>query len=210
MDFAENADYVNPLGMQFKKVSGQGYDFLMGMFEVTQKQWKEVMGYNPSRFKDDSRPVENVSFDMVQEFIKRLNMIEGGNFYRLPTEKECMYLAGLCALDTGGRNKDIEKYAWLKDNSDAVTHPVGRLAPILTGLYDVIGNVWEWTDTPIHPGSPASGFEGNPRICFGGSWRDEVTNLYDVKTNYPPAFRHEHLGLRLVREIRKNGQDAIY
>jgi len=210
VDFAENADYVNPLGIQFKKVSGQGYDFLVGMFEVTQKQWQDVMGYNPSRFKDDSRPVENVSYNMVQEFIKRLNEIEGGNLYRLPTEKEYLYLLDLLITNPGGQEKNIGKYAWFKDNADAITHPVGSLAPIVTGLYDVIGNVWEWTENPIDYDSEVKPLKDNPHICFGGSWREGDTNLYDLKTNYPQDFRHEHLGFRLVREIRKNEQDEIY
>ena len=205
----EEADYINSIGIQFKKVSGQGYDFLMGMFEVTQKQWQEVMGYNPSKFQDDSRPVENVSFDMVQEFIKRLNKIEDGNLYRLPTEKEYLYLVNLSITNTNAQD-DISKYAWFKNNAKRMTHPVGRLRPMSSGLYDLIGNVWEWTENPIHYDSGVKPVKGSPLICFGGSWRDENTNLYDLKTNYPPAFRHEHLGFRLIREIRKNGQDAIY
>jgi hypothetical protein len=72
------ADYVNSIGMQFRRVLGRGSDFLMGAFEVTQKQWRDVMGFNPGRFRNDNHPVENVSYQMVQEFIQQLNKREGG------------------------------------------------------------------------------------------------------------------------------------
>ncbi|UCF00109.1 MAG: formylglycine-generating enzyme family protein [Planctomycetota bacterium] len=205
----EQANYVNPIGIQFKKVSGQGYDFLMGMFEVTQKQWMEVMGYNPSKFRDDSRPVENVSYYMVEDFINRLNRIEDVNLYRLPTEKEYLHLVNLYTMYTSEQD-DINKHAWLKYNAEGMTHAAGELHPIAGGFYDLIGNVWEWTANQIYYDSQVKPIPGSPYICFGRSWRDENTNLYDLKTNYPPAFRHEHLGLRLVREIRENGQDGIY
>jgi hypothetical protein len=205
----EEADYINSIGIQFKKISGQGYDFLMGMSEVTQKQWKQAMGCNPSKFQDNSRPVENVSYYMVEDFINRLNRIEGVNLYRLPTEKEYLHLVNLYTTYTNEQD-DISKYAWLKYNAEGMTHAAGELHPIAGGFYDLIGNVWEWTANQIYYDSQVKPIPGSPYICFGGSWRDENTNLYDLKTNYPPAFRHEHLGFRLVREIRKNGQDEIY
>jgi len=197
----KEADFVNSIGIQFKKVSGREHNFLMSIFEVTQKQWVDVMGFNPSRFKNDSHPVENVSYHMVQEFIERLNRIDKGNCYRLPTEKEYLHLINSFMADFSGQIKSIDKYAWLKGNAKGTTHPVGRLEPVPVGIYDFIGNVWEWTTSPIHSDSPASSFEENPRVCFGGSWRGENIDLYRLKTNYPPDFRHEHLGFRLVRKI---------
>jgi len=196
------ADYVNSIGMQFKKVSGERYDFLMGMFEVTQKEWKKVMGLNPSRFKGDNLPVENVSYYMVQKFINRLNEIEGKNLYRLPIPQEYLYL-----INSGVDYKSINYYAWFKDSADGTTHLVGRLQPLSSGFYDLIGNVWEWTSEPI--GLPLSirHSGGVPRICFGGSWRDRDLSIYNLKldnliTNYPPDFQYKHLGFRLVKEIK--------
>ncbi len=214
MDVSKNvskgADYINSIGICFKKVSGQEYNFFIGISEVTQKQWQDVMSYNPSRFKNDSHPVENVSFYMVQEFIKRLNEIEGSNFYRLPTEKEYLYILDLFMTNPNIQDKDISKFAWFKDNSNGITHPVGSLEPLNKDLYDLIGNVWEWTENPIDYNSTVKPFKDNPHICFGGSWRDDDTNPHELKTNYPLDFRHEHLGFRLVREIKKdrlNGAD---
>jgi len=199
----KEADYVNSIGMQFKKVSGQRSDFLMGMFEVTKKQWKDVMDFNPSKFKDGNHPVVNVSYHMVQEFIKRLNKTESVNLYRLPTETEYLHLSNLFISNFGGQNKNIHKYAWLKDNAEGTTHSVGRLSPMFIGFYDLIGNVWEWTGNPIDYNSVVKPLEDNPRICFGGSWRDRDIDIDNLTTNYPVDFRHEHLGFRLVREIQK-------
>ena len=199
----EKADYINSIGVQFKKVSGHGYDFLVGMSEVTQKQWKKVMDYNPSRFQDNNRPVENVSYYMVEEFINRLNRIEGVNLYRLPTEEEYLHLVTLYTTDTTEKD-DISKYAWLKYNAKEMTHAVCELHPTAEGLYDLIGNVWEWTSNQIYYDSLVKPVKGSPYICFGGSWRDDDTNPHELKTNYPLDFRHEHLGFRLVREIKKD------
>jgi len=196
-------DYVNSIGIPFRKVSGQGYDFLMGMTEVTQKQWKDIMGFNPSKFQDDCRPVENVSYYMIEEFVGRLNRIENVNLYRLPAEKEYLHLVNLYAT-TANKQDDISKYAWLKDDAEGMTHPVGELYPMVGGFYDLIGNVWEWTGDPIYYDSEVKPFKGSPLICFGGSWRDEGSSMLDLKTTYTPAFKHEHLGFRLVRKINKD------
>ena len=124
----------------------QLYDFYMGRYEVTQKLWTTVMGYNPSNFKGDDLPVEQVSFFEAQEFIQKLNELTGLSF-RLPTEAEWEYAA------RGGRqseglpyagNDHHEKVAWSNLNSNSSTHPVGSLAPNELGLYDMNGNVWEW------------------------------------------------------------------
>ena len=197
------ADFVNSVGVEFRKISLENQQLLIGVYEVTQKQWKNVMGSNPSRFINDSHPVENVSLDMVNKFVKRLNEIEGGDLYRLPTEEEYRYLVNFYFSIS---NKNIEKYALLRDNANQTTAPVGSLKCTPDGIYDLVGNVWEWTDTPIHSDSPASEFEGNPMICFGGSWRDSVTDIDDFVTNYQQDFHHEHLGFRLIREIKKTGE----
>ena len=194
-------DYTNSLGMGFNKVYIRDKNIFIGTTEVTQEQWQAIMGSNPSRFIDKNRPVENISYRMAQEFINKLNAPEASEVYRLPTAKEYTYLVDLnfsAELD----DQKLEKYGWLQYNAGQKTHSAGEREPMLPGVYDLIGNVWEWTSTPIHDGSPASSFEGNPRLCFGGSWRDAIKGADELVTNYPPEFRHEHLGFRLVRNIK--------
>jgi formylglycine-generating enzyme required for sulfatase activity len=126
--------------------------FYLGKYEVTQSQWQTVMGNNPSHFTpsqfpgDPNRPVENVSWDDVQEFIRRLNAREGGVTYRLPTEAEWEYAARAGTTTRwsfGDEESQLSRYAWHGENADGQTHPVGQLRPNPWGLYDMHGNVWE-------------------------------------------------------------------
>ena len=129
--------------------------FWMGKFEVTQRQWQAVMGSNPSHFKNcgGDCPVEEVSWNDVQEYIGKLNGRSGGRPYRLPTEAEWEYAARAGTTTdtyagdlTKPRGKDpvLNRIAWYNENSGRKTHPVGRKAPNAFGLNDMLGNVWEW------------------------------------------------------------------
>jgi formylglycine-generating enzyme required for sulfatase activity len=178
----------------------------MGITEVTQGQWTRVMGSNPSRFKDKKRPVENVSYHMAQEFIKRLNRMDNTYVYRLPTEREYVSLVCLAIPDLTVRSEKMGTYAWLKNNADGITNPVGVLSPMPPGFYDLVGNVWEWTDDLVYPNSPTRSFRDTPRICFGGSWRELDMDPQSLKTNYPPDFKHWHLGFRLLAESKRKNQ----
>lgn len=114
---------------------------------VTQAQWKEVMGSNPSYFKGDDHPVECVSWEDAQKFIQKLNESQSEYTYRLPTEEEWEYCARAgttTAYFFGDDPKDLPKYAWFYENSENRTHPVKQKLPNPWGLYDVCGNVWEW------------------------------------------------------------------
>ena len=120
--------------------------FYLGKYEVTQAQWQEVMGTNPSHFKGDpNRPVERVSWKMVQEFISKLNAREGHTLYRLPTEAEWEYAARAGSTTKyyfGDDDALLEQYAWYNKNDKGATHPVGQLKPNAWDLYDMMGNVW--------------------------------------------------------------------
>lgn len=154
-------------------------DFFIAKFEVTQGQWRKVMGSNPSRFDGcgDNCPVEQISWNDAQEFIYKLNALNGKN-YRLPTEAEWEY-----ACKSGGRDGDycgngaIDMLAWYRGNSGGKTHPVGQKQPNRFGIFDMSGNVWEWVSdwkadypNPRRQASPVSA-SVSTRVRRGGSWQ---------------------------------------
>jgi len=185
------ADYENEIGIKFKQIGVENKPIYVGCFEVTQKEWRTLMDFNPSQFVNMNYPVENVSYWDVMEFIKKLNRNESGVNYRLPTRDEYSYMC----RDV---EDDFQKYGWLKLNSKAKTHTIGSRESLSGGLYDIIGNVWEWTATALHHDTLTGHYKDNPRLCFGGSWRDDASHAASLETNYPPDFVHHHLGFRLI------------
>ncbi len=142
--------------------------FYLGKYQVTQTQWEKVMGSHPSYFKGDGRPVESVSWDDVQEFIKKFNEMVGTDKYRLPSESEWEYAcrAGTTTKYSFGDDESIlGDYAWYDENSGGETHPVGQKGVNPWGLYDMHGNVWEWVQDTYH-----KNYEGAP--SDGGAWED--------------------------------------
>ena len=133
--------------------------FYLGKHEVTQGQWQKVMGNNPSIFKGDAiLPVENVSWEDVQEFIHKLNAKEGDTKYRLPTEAEWEYAARArtaTIYSFGNDERQLGEYAWYFPNSGNKTHPVGQKKPNAWGLHDMHGNVWEWVQDCYDSITPA-------------------------------------------------------
>jgi formylglycine-generating enzyme required for sulfatase activity len=183
--------------------------FYMGKYEVTQKQWREVMGQDPPElyFKGcDQCPVENVSWNDIQEFIKKLNTKTGKN-YRLPTEAEWEYAArgGQSYQYAGSDN--IDNVAWYDGNSGSKTHPVGQKSPNGYGLYDMSGNVWEWCNDWY--GDYSSGAVTNPkgpstvsrRVLRGGSWFTDASYCRVAnRFSDSPDYRNDTLGFRLVSQ----------
>jgi formylglycine-generating enzyme required for sulfatase activity len=190
-----------------------GKAFYMGKYEVTQEQWRAVMGNNPSHFTgDDNLPVEWVSWDDVQEFIKKLNEKEGTNKYRLPSEAEWEYA---CRAGTttrysfGNSDSKLGEYAWYTDNSGSKTHPVGQKKPNPWGLYDMYGNVWEWVQDVYHgnyDGAPTDGSawegSGSRRVLRGGicyAYAEHCRSA--VRYRDGQSLRTQKPGFRLVREV---------
>ncbi|MEO6390494.1 MAG: formylglycine-generating enzyme family protein, partial [Pyrinomonadaceae bacterium] len=176
--------------------------FYLGKTEVTQAQWKAVMGMNPSNFKGDDLPVEKVSWDDATEFIRLLNAQSGGVVYRLPTEAEWEYA---CRAGTiGPYAGDLDAMAWY-DATFGKTHSVGQKQPNAWGLYDMHGNVWEWVqdrydaysdEAQTDPKGPSS---GSVRVFRGGGFNDIATYLRSAYRSYnPPGDRSLNLGFRLA------------
>lgn len=185
-------------------------DYHIGKYEVTQAQWKDVMGSNPSFFGNcDSCPVENVSWLDVQDFIRKLNKITGKK-YRLPTEAEWEFAArgggkSRSFKYSGGYNIDL--VAWYNGNSLWKSHPVGQKQPNELGLFDMSGNVSEWCSdsyyeysTRVNPKFMLSLVETD-HIFRGGSWSC-YSHLCRTssRTRYGSSYRSNYLGFRLVRE----------
>ncbi|SLM27492.1 conserved hypothetical protein [Desulfamplus magnetovallimortis] len=184
--------------------------FWIGKYEVTQGQWKKIMGNNPSSFrKGDDYPVEKVSWYDAQQFISKLNKA-GGKAFSLPTEAQWEY-----AARSGGKNQEysgsnsIDSVAWYGSNSGGSTHRVGTKAANGLGIYDMSGNVWEWCqdiyakdayskharNNPVYAGS------GSGRVVRGGSWGNEPAYIRCAGRDwFAPGDTDRDLGFRLFRK----------
>ena len=190
-------------------------DFYMGIYEVTQTQWEKVMGNNPSHFKKGGHyPVEQVSWNDIQDFIGRLTR-ETGRKYRLPTEAEWEYAArsGGKKEKYAGTNRENElpEYAWNAANSGISTHPGAQKKPNGLGLYDMNGNVREWCsdwhDENYYKGSPKNNPKGPDsgigRVLRGGSWYDDPREVRaSTRVRLYPSGGSNDSGFRLVGPSR--------
>jgi formylglycine-generating enzyme required for sulfatase activity len=182
-------------------------EFEVGIYEVTQAQWVSLMKSNPSHFIGPDLPVEQVSWNDVQQFLEKLNALHDGYHYRLPTEAEWEYVAR--AGSVGTRSASLDEIAWYGGNSGSHTHPVGQKQPNAWGLYDTIGNVWEWVqdwyDSEYYqygpdtdPAGPAT---GQSRTLRGGSWYYlSVNGRVSYRDAIQPDGGFDAMGFRCVRE----------
>jgi len=183
--------------------------FWISKYEVTQAEYSRVMGTNPSYFKCDDCPVENVSWEDAVEYARRV----GG---RLPTEAEWEYAARGGTQSRGYRysgSNNLDEIGWYNNNSGSKTHPVGQKQPNELGLYDMSGNVWEWCEDwysseyyqnspQVEPKGPSSGTD---RVLRGGSWHNNGID-YNCRLAFrgrvnPDGRGSGRVGFRCVRDF---------
>ena len=231
----ESAD---PIGMKFKLIpagtftmgdaSGEDEEtphevtltkpFKMGVHEVTQAQYEQLMGTNPSESKGADNPVETLSWDDAVEFCRRLSELPAekaaGNVYRLPTDAEWEYA---CRAGTttkysfGDDESDFGEYGWCWENSGRTTHPVGSKLPNAWGLYDMYGNVWEWCqdwEEDYPSGSvtdPSGATSGLSRVVRGGCWYNSAEDCRKAARfrREPASYRISGSGFRVVSSSGK-------
>jgi formylglycine-generating enzyme required for sulfatase activity len=187
--------------------------FLLGRTEVTQAQWRSVMGNSPSHFNEcgDECPVENISWDDAQLFATKLSQ-KTGKTYRLPSEAEWEY-----AVRAGGKGEwgfgddesQLAGYAWFKANSDHKIQVVGQKKSSVIGLHDMHGNVWEWVqdswhsdynDAPVDGSAWIKGGDQSKRVLRGGGFGDDPWFLRSAsRFDRALDYRANHVGMRIAR-----------
>ncbi|MGN7612197.1 formylglycine-generating enzyme family protein [Magnetococcales bacterium HHB-1] len=185
--------------------------FYLGQYPVTQSVWMQIMGDNPSYFKGENLPVEQVSWLDVQTFIERLNN-QSEQTYRLPTEAEWEY-----AARSGGKKQrwsgtsdpeKINQFAWFDKNADAKTHPVGEKKSNDQGFFDMSGNVCEWTqdvyaeDAYNHHAhkNPCYKVDDEDRVIRGGGWYQyPLLQRCSDRAGHGKSYRDRYIGFRLAR-----------
>jgi formylglycine-generating enzyme required for sulfatase activity len=179
-------------------------DFCIGKYPVTQAEWKAIMGNNPSHFKGDNLPVEQVSWHDAQEYIACLNP-KTGKKYRLPTEAEWEYAAKGGQPYAYAGSDNVHEVAWFVQNSGSKTQPVGTKMANGYGLHDMSGNVSEWCNDWFHGYSnvpvtnPIGAVAGSNRVSRGGGWDDYPEFCRASYRHYStPAYRLNSIGFRLV------------
>jgi formylglycine-generating enzyme required for sulfatase activity len=180
-------------------------DFSIGKYEVTQAEWKDVMGNNPSYYKDDKNPVEQVSWEDVQVFIGRLN-IKHSEHFRLPTEEEWEFAArgGLQSKNYRYSGSDnVNDVAWWENNSGGRPHSVGNLKPNELGIYDMSGNIWEWCSDfkePYPCDLEGKSFKNISKVLRGGTYEIDSSSVRVRDRNGRGVdLRLPELGFRLAK-----------
>jgi formylglycine-generating enzyme required for sulfatase activity len=197
--------------------------FLVGVYEVRQKDWEAVMeAKNPSAFKEEpNRPVESVTWNQAREFCQALTKKSGGKAtYRLPTEAEWEYVAraggdspfGTAPDKTAIALEAVADYATMNRNAENKTQNVGKRKPNAWGLYDTLGNVWEWCEDTYTPNAYGQSKTVDPvvrdkfateRVFRGGCYfLDNRAQRVALRAGNLPTFKSQYVGFRIVREIR--------
>jgi len=209
------------LNENFVKFNDNGHKFRISKFLVTQAQYESLMGTNPSYFKGDKLPVENVSwydaaefcnllsrqFNLEERYVKKGEYLEEDttkNGFRLPTDNEWVYAAKHCRVDNtettnfAGTNNEnrLKDYAWYRENSGGQTHEVGTATEATElKIHDMSGNVWEWCED-------LCGKEGCGRVLCGGSWLSSAGNCrVSIGNGYKSNCRGYNVGFRLARSL---------
>jgi len=199
--------------------------FYIGKFEVTQKEFEELMDINPAQFPGDLLPIENISWIYAIEYCNRLSMSEGlipvygfdganitfdrnASGYRLPTEAEWEYACRAGRKSPFNTGKKITQNQANFNENLGITSPVGRYPPNRWGIFDMHGNVFEWCwdwygiyrrDDINDPKGPET---GSARVIRGGSWINEENALRSAYRNFfPPGAGNERIGFRLARNV---------
>lgn len=237
---SSSTSFSNSIGMEFVLIPGSSFlmgsptsesgrkddeirhrvtiskSFYLGKYEVTQGQWKAIMGSLPSGmgelgqdFFGDNKPVVRVSWEEVQDFISKLNEKSEGK-YRLPTEAEWEYAAragSTTKFSFGDNDSLLGDYAWYSENSGGKPHEVGSKKPNAWGLYDMQGNVWEWVQDwyGAYPSSPQTDpkgvTNGAVRVNRGGCWYENSESLRSAnRDSFSSSGRNYGLGFRLIKE----------
>ena len=192
-------------------------DFWMGQFLVTQRQWQDVMGNNPSYFQGAGleAPVEQVTFQDVQAFLAKVNTIQKRWTVRLPTEAEWEYAAR--AGSSGETYGPLDDIAWYGGNKARTTRPVGQKLPNAFGLYDILGNVWQWcqdwfgpysSEPAIDPQGPAS---GDRRVTRGGCFYCDAVHERAARRNRDLVdHSSQSVGFRIAAVARKSNASSTH
>lgn len=190
-------------------------DFFIGRYEVTQRDWRDVMGSRPSYFSNcgENCPVDSVSWNDIREFIRRLNAITGRAF-RLPTEAEWEFACtdrGSIEAWCGGNTP--EGRAWTRENSSMKPHPVGQKQPNTLGIFDMSGNNWEWVEDwssryeNLRQKNPKGPQAGSTKVRRGGSWQYPSEKASSVwRSSGYPDDRAIDIGFRLAHPATENSK----
>jgi formylglycine-generating enzyme required for sulfatase activity len=200
--FTVNGIEIKMIGIKGGKINCEGLretldikDFYIAETEVTQELWTSIMGYNPSSHLDSTLcPVEGVDLLQCLDFVHKLDSVSGVKFY-LQTYPEWLYVAYL-AKDTDAADC-LDSMSWYKENADSTTHPVKQKKPNSLGVYDMIGNVSEWT------------ISGSDPLFFvmGGSFNTKKESCKkDINEFYHAKIQSQETGLRLVCYPKDSGK----
>jgi len=176
------------------RIPNKNYE--IGKYDVTQGEWKAVMGSNPSYFKGcgNNCPVEQVSWNDAQQFIQKLNA-KTGKQYRLPTEAEWEYACYGGSQTEYCGSDNINSVAWYSENSGRQTHPVGQKQANGYGLYDINGNVWQWMQDWY------DNSQQNRVVCRGSWYNYPQFGRTANRFGYVPTNRNYSVGFRLARTL---------